>query len=644
MADNQSQAVATKSEEKPMEFIPYGAQDKIKLTVEIVRNLVAVPSRSGKLPTTKDCYKFMMLANAKKLNPFDGDAFLLGYDNRDGTTSFSLITAHQAYLKRAEVHPEFDGMKSGVIVQNEDGTVHELEGDFHLENQTVLGGWASVVFKTRKTPCTRRVRLKRFQKSYGIWQDDPAGMICKCFDEETEILTTRGFEKFANAEGSVLQIGYRGLEITDAVPFVQDYSGPMVCLLSDDLNFSVTPNHDMYTSLGKIEAGEMYSRATSRGTFSIPRKLPFSNVDAQIPDSNIKLAAAYLADGSDKPDCSFWISVSRQRKIDLLRSLALHHAEHGRECAGDAAKTNDGRTIVTRRNKLVFGFKFSLIDSLAVRGKIPQMDGILSLSDRQAKLFIDTLIECDGSENKQTGVRRFYSSNPPIVAAFELAAVIAGYSVSDRKQRSSSGATKPNFYLTISHRNEIPVKKSAHQSHLKIIPKNQSGKVWCVQVPTGQIVVRRHGFSMLCHNCAEADALRSSFPTLLGGLYLREEVELMAPAITSAHEINPSRLVDVKSADSPKPEPPAQETTVVGQEPAQTQTAKPDNELLAQVVTGEGFTFDEFKRWANETGNIENADLLKGFHEVQNKVAARLLRAKTGLLKGLADIKNSQSV
>lgn len=172
-----------KKDETAVEFIPLGADEKIKLTIAVIQNLIAVPTRSGKTCSPKDAMKFLMLCRAKKLDPFSGDAFLLGYDGKDGVATFSLITAHQAYLKRAELHPEFDGMRSGIIV-NEDGKTVDQEGDFHTEEQHVVGGWATVYFKTRKVPITRRVRLKRFQKPFGVWQDDPAGMIVKCAEAD----------------------------------------------------------------------------------------------------------------------------------------------------------------------------------------------------------------------------------------------------------------------------------------------------------------------------------------------------------------------------------------------------------------------------------------------------------------------------
>jgi phage recombination protein Bet len=171
-----------KAESKSVEFVPYGSQDKIKLSILMVQDLIAVKTRSGKTCSQQDAIKFMAMCQAKRINPFEGDCFLIGYDTNDGP-KFSLVTAHQTYLKRAELHPEFDGMKSGIIVK-EDGATKELEGDFFEETQKVVGGWATVYFKGRKQPMHKRLRLQRFQKQFGIWLEDPAGMICKCAEAD----------------------------------------------------------------------------------------------------------------------------------------------------------------------------------------------------------------------------------------------------------------------------------------------------------------------------------------------------------------------------------------------------------------------------------------------------------------------------
>lgn len=172
----------TKTEEKSVEFVPYGASDKVKLTVAMVKNLIAVKTKSGKTCSDAEAIKFVAMCQARRLNPFEGDAFLIGYDGKDGPT-FSLITAHQAFLKRAELNPEYDGMRSGIILER-DGQVTDVEGDFYMAGDKVLGGWATVFFKNRKQPMHKRVRMERFRKAFGVWVDDAAGMICKCAEAD----------------------------------------------------------------------------------------------------------------------------------------------------------------------------------------------------------------------------------------------------------------------------------------------------------------------------------------------------------------------------------------------------------------------------------------------------------------------------
>jgi phage recombination protein Bet len=173
----------TENEEKSIvEFVPFGTKDKIQLSIEIVKQLIAVKTKSGKTASDQDAFKFMLMCQARRLNPFEGDAYLVGYDSQSGP-SFSLITSHQAFLKRAELNPEFDGMDSGTIVMR-DGKITDLVGDWHMPNDKILGGWATVYFKNRKHAMTKRVRLERFNKNYGIWRDDPAGMVVKCAEAD----------------------------------------------------------------------------------------------------------------------------------------------------------------------------------------------------------------------------------------------------------------------------------------------------------------------------------------------------------------------------------------------------------------------------------------------------------------------------
>jgi phage recombination protein Bet len=168
--------------DKPVEYQPLGTENKIKLTARIVQNMLAVKTRSGKTCSEDDALKFVMLCVSRGLNPFEGDAFLIGFDGKDGP-QFSLITAHQAFLKRAEMHPGYQGMDSGVIVKDSQGVLVDRQGDFFLDDDTLLGGWATVYVKDRR-PMTRRLKLSTFHTGQSRWQKDPAGMIVKCAEAD----------------------------------------------------------------------------------------------------------------------------------------------------------------------------------------------------------------------------------------------------------------------------------------------------------------------------------------------------------------------------------------------------------------------------------------------------------------------------
>lgn len=173
----QTQSPANALATTTWEFTPFMAKEPIKLSLGIVKSFVATPTRSGALPTDRDIVRFITLCKARGLNPFESDAYLVGYDSKDGPT-FSLITAHQALIKRAEVHPEYDGMESGVLVEA-DGTIIYRDGTFFLESDRLLGAWATVYFKNRSHPMKKTVKLSVYNTGRSRWAIDPAGMIVK---------------------------------------------------------------------------------------------------------------------------------------------------------------------------------------------------------------------------------------------------------------------------------------------------------------------------------------------------------------------------------------------------------------------------------------------------------------------------------
>lgn len=342
-----------------------------------------------------------------------------------------------------------------------------------------------------------------------MWRRRVFGQLAKCFDSETEVLTTNGFQRFSEVTGRILQVTENGLEPCDASPFMQEYAGPMIVADGERLNFAVTPNHEMLTTSGSIAAGNLYEKAGTAPKFFIPRAPRFNRPDAPVLDEILKLVGYYMADGSHTGYRQMRIAVSRPYKIDALRELDLHQRESVKRDAGRVAVTSDGREIITALDKTTFTYDFSLIEAFVDSAKILKLERVLALSQRQARVIVDALLEFDGAETN--GTRRLSQRNANVLREFEWLAVQAGYSISQRKMRYSDIGNAET--VTVSIADDFPVVRGVADNKASLtVRRNTSGNVWCVTVPSHVIVVRRRGFSMLCHQCAEAQALRKAFP------------------------------------------------------------------------------------------------------------------------------------
>lgn len=165
--------------QRPITFTPFAESKEITLTGAQVRKFIAKPTRKGVQPSDGDIVQFLKLCEARQLNPWVGDAFLVGYDSQDGAV-FTCIASHQSLMKRAEANPNFDGMQQGVIVSHQDGSIRELEGDFVPTGCKLVGGWARVYRKDRKVPFYDSINLESRDKNRSQWTADKSGMIVKC--------------------------------------------------------------------------------------------------------------------------------------------------------------------------------------------------------------------------------------------------------------------------------------------------------------------------------------------------------------------------------------------------------------------------------------------------------------------------------
>lgn len=145
--------------------------DAITITSEDVRMHICPQADA------KEVAYFMELCRAQRLNPFLNEAYLVKFQGRPA----QIMVAHKALVKRAEAHPEYDGMEHGVVVLRNGEIHHEQRGACYPEaGETLIGGWAKVYRKDRRMPIYAERSFKSMDKGQANWKSMPDLMIDKC--------------------------------------------------------------------------------------------------------------------------------------------------------------------------------------------------------------------------------------------------------------------------------------------------------------------------------------------------------------------------------------------------------------------------------------------------------------------------------
>lgn len=125
--------------------------------------------------TDQEAFMFLKLCQARNLNPFTNEAYLVKYGSKT-----SMIVGKEAFTRKAELNPQFDGFSAGIIVKQKDGTFADLVGTFYDDAEDKLvGGWAEVKRKDRSESFIQRISLKEYSKGQATWKEMPAVMIRK---------------------------------------------------------------------------------------------------------------------------------------------------------------------------------------------------------------------------------------------------------------------------------------------------------------------------------------------------------------------------------------------------------------------------------------------------------------------------------
>ncbi|HGI2809475.1 TPA: phage recombination protein Bet [Streptococcus agalactiae] len=156
------------------------------LTSGIVRKYLDPQSKAS----DEELAYFIAQARVQNLNPFTREIYFIKYGNQPA----QIVVALKAFQKKADAHPQYDGMDSGIIYEK-DGEVQRSDGAFLPRGAEILGAWAIVYRKDRTHPIKAEVTFSEYDNSkirkigttdqYGkpvkpnTWDEKPAVMIHK---------------------------------------------------------------------------------------------------------------------------------------------------------------------------------------------------------------------------------------------------------------------------------------------------------------------------------------------------------------------------------------------------------------------------------------------------------------------------------
>ena len=179
--------------------------ENISITVDEIRDFLCPNA------TIEECVLFGQLCKANGLNPWLKEAYLIKYDQK---APAAMVTGKDAYMKRANEHPAFDGYEAGVKVYLPDvGQVEYREGTAYYEDlgEQLIGGYAKVYRKDRSRPYYEEVPLKEYDTKQSKWKTSPATMIRKV--------------ALVHALREAFPTNIQGMYDADETPYAADYEG-----------------------------------------------------------------------------------------------------------------------------------------------------------------------------------------------------------------------------------------------------------------------------------------------------------------------------------------------------------------------------------------------------------------------------------
>ncbi|HEX2868707.1 MAG TPA: hypothetical protein VHO03_16825 [Ignavibacteriales bacterium] len=346
-----------------------------------------------------------------------------------------------------------------------------------------------------------------------------------CFSGDTEIYTHQGWQRFdelqKGIEVATLNMETREIEFQQPIAYIDKmYKGRMIRFYNKLQGIEATEGHDMLiarrnrnkaakekTVLMKTPANMLH------GEYMFYQKAEYSKKEESVKIGRYefkeslfaRLMGYYLSEGSCKSKKYGWeVKISQNKeesKAQMLIGLYDLQEEYGINL-----RHPEGSIQFNDRDICSYLKKFNNQPERFIPEEVK------NLSREGLRIFLDAYILGDGTikrnkklkgQKTETFSRTIFTSSKKL--ADDLAGIIlkAGYAVSYSLAETKGKVQEfRNGTYTINHDTWIITLKNSEYVHLSNIQtRDYEGKVYCVEVPNGTILVRQKNFVVWTGNC-----------------------------------------------------------------------------------------------------------------------------------------------
>ena len=378
----------------------------------------------------------------------------------------------------------------------------------------------------------------------------PIVQLCSCYDEETEVLTKRGFLKYGEIikddlviciDPNSREVNYRPIKNI----IIQDYEGPMNSINSRSVDLLITPNHNIVYSQkanGKLIFNKISELKESKNNrFYFPKGNYKGKIEDKITIGDkiyptkevLYLLGLYIGDGYSRTslkksknksglDRADFLKLSRDEKgkfISKRIGLKEESVQHSHRIflaipEKDKARlktieclNNLGINYKLYKKEIYFSSKefvelFDDVGHTAASKDIPEW--VFGYDSSCLNYLYNGLIDSDGYYHSSG--ERLSTVSERLASSFTKLCIFTGRFVTVYKNKKQKKVffgnrqiktVRDSFIFSVSNKQRLVEKKNIKETTYK-------GKIWCLEIEeTHNFVVRRNGKIIFCGNSSE---------------------------------------------------------------------------------------------------------------------------------------------